>query len=205
MFFPWACAFSFEFFLTAKSFLFICVNRAPLFVLTAHKRMKMTHDKKNEDHIFFLCAYAFSYAKIHLSQKFSFYFLKLCISAPRINACKWHMTQKSVVHLFSLRLCVFICKDSSLSKVFFYFLKLCISAPRMNAWKWRMIKKISSTSVFFAPMRFQVQRFFSLNKISFLSHSTGCRHDRTNLKVPSESECKPQGIITKQACPLNEY
>ena len=49
-------------------------------------------------------------------------------------------------------------------------------------------KKISSTSVFFAPMRFRVQRFISLNKISFLSHNTGYRHDRANLKVPSESE-----------------
>ena len=42
-------------------------------------------------------------------------------------------------------------------------------------------KIVSSKSVFFAPMRFRLQRFISLKKISFLSHNTGCRHDRTNM------------------------
>ena len=48
-----------------------------MFLCAAHKDIKMTHDKKNQDHIFFLCVYAFSSAKIQLSQKLFFLFVKM--------------------------------------------------------------------------------------------------------------------------------
>ena len=70
--------------------------------------------KKIRTTSFFLCAIAFSSAKIQLSQKVLFYLSKLCFCAQRINAWKWHLIKKSGPHLFSVSLCVFKCKDSSL-------------------------------------------------------------------------------------------
>ena len=48
-----------------------------MFLCAAHKDIKMTLDKKNHDYIFFLCVYAFSIAKIQLSQKVFFLFVKI--------------------------------------------------------------------------------------------------------------------------------
>ena len=70
--------------------------------------------KKIRTTSFFLCAIAFSSAKIQLSQKVLFYLSKSCFCAQRINAWKWHLIKKSGPHLFSVSLCVFKCKDSSL-------------------------------------------------------------------------------------------
>ena len=79
-------------------------------------------------HIYFLCAYAFLSAKIHLSQNL----------------------------------------NSSLRKTLTLFVKtvrFCAAHKRM---KRHMRKKIRITSFFRAPMRFQVQRFSSLNLNSSL-------------------------------------
>ena len=72
MFFPCAYAFSSSKihlshlkFISQKNFDFICQNRAFLRRAQTHEN---THEKKKSDHMFFPCAYAFSSAKIHLSQ-----------------------------------------------------------------------------------------------------------------------------------------
>ena len=80
-------------------------------------------------HIFFLCAYAFSSAKIHLSQNLN--------SSPR----------KTLI-------------------LFVKTVPFCAAHKRM---KRHMRKKIRITSFFCAPMRFQVQRFSSLNLNSSLT------------------------------------
>ena len=74
--------------------------------------------------------------------------------------------------------------NSSLRKTLILYVKtvrFCAAHKRM---KIHMRKKNRITCFFRAPMRFQ-----------------GSIHDRTNLKVPSESEGKTQGIITTKACP----
>ena len=77
-------------FISQKNFDFICQNRAFLRRAQTHEK---THEKKNPDHIFFLCAYAFSSAKIHLSQNLNsslrktlILFVKTVRTAPRTNA-----------------------------------------------------------------------------------------------------------------------
>ena len=67
-------------FISQKNFDFISQNRAFLRRAQTHEK---THEKKNSDHIFFLCAYAFSSAKIHRFQKLFFYLSKSCVCAPR--------------------------------------------------------------------------------------------------------------------------
>ena len=63
-FFSAPMRFQVQSFNSLKNFSLNCQNCLP--------RIKLTHDKKNQDHIFFLCAYAFSSSKIHLSQKIFF-------------------------------------------------------------------------------------------------------------------------------------
>ena len=49
-------------FISQKNFDFICQNRPFLRRAQTHKK---THEKKNQDNIFFPCAYAFLSPKIH--------------------------------------------------------------------------------------------------------------------------------------------
>ena len=159
-------------FISQKNFYFICQNCA--FLRRAQTHVK-THEKKNPDHIFFLCAYAFSSAKIHLSQNLNSSLRKtLILFVKTVHFCaahkrmKRHMRKKFGSHLFSVRLCVFKCKDSSqnlnssLRKTLILYVKtvrFCAAHKRM---KIHMRKKNRITCFFRAPMRFQVQRFTSL-------------------------------------------
>ena len=94
----------------------------------------MTHEKKSGSHLFSVRQCVFK-CKIHLSQKLLFYFSKLCVCAPRINAWKWHMIKKIKITSFFCEPMHFKCKDSSLSKTFNLFVKimrLCAAHKRMK-------------------------------------------------------------------------
>ena len=59
-----------------------------------------------------------------------------CVCTPSIKTSKWHM-----IHIFSVRLCVFKCEDSSLSKAFLFFVKivsLCAENKRMKVTRKKM-------------------------------------------------------------------
>ena len=79
-------------FISQKNFVFICQNRAFLRRSQTHEK---THEKKNPDHIFFLCAYAFSSEKIHLSQNLNSSLRKtLILFVKTVRFCAAHKRMK---------------------------------------------------------------------------------------------------------------
>ena len=143
----------------------------------------------------FLCACAFSFQSFNFVENFDFiskiwfYLSKSCVSAPHKKAWKAHLIKNSAMHVFSMRLCVFIPIFQLCSKLWFHFInmilfsKIMFSCAAQKSMKNTLDKKIQECMSFPYTCKFSFQSFQSISTASSTRDFKMAKIDHSRISI----------------------